>query len=54
MYIYVEITEQELKLDRIVDLVRSPSAGAVSTFIGTTRDNHDGRLKNDRARCLLS
>lgn len=36
---FVEVTEKCLNLDDITTLVSSPSAGAISLFIGTTRDN---------------
>jgi molybdopterin synthase catalytic subunit len=37
------VQEERLDLDAIVDQVRDPSAGAIATFIGTTRDHNRGR-----------
>jgi molybdopterin synthase catalytic subunit len=39
----VEVTAQALSLERYTDLVTRPAAGAVSAFIGTTRDNFAGK-----------
>ncbi|KAJ8304702.1 hypothetical protein KUTeg_018285 [Tegillarca granosa] len=36
---HVEITESVLDVKHVSDLVTSPSCGAISVFIGTTRDN---------------
>eukprot|EP00775_Hariotina_reticulata_P005243 gene5243-5478_t len=40
---YVEITEQTLDLSKYVQKVTSPTAGAISTFIGTTRNSFQGK-----------
>ncbi|XP_071167209.1 molybdopterin synthase catalytic subunit-like [Mytilus edulis] len=40
---HVEIRENKLDLEKITSTVTSPSCGAVSVFIGTTRDNFDGK-----------
>lgn len=40
---FVEVVHAPLDAQRAVDLVTHASAGAVSTFIGTTRDNFDGK-----------
>lgn len=40
---YVEITDQPLDLMKLVQLVTEPTAGAISTFIGTTRNNFDNK-----------
>jgi len=40
---YVEVTEQTLDLNKYVQKVTSPAAGAISTFIGTTRNNFQGK-----------
>jgi molybdopterin synthase catalytic subunit len=37
------ITEQPIQLDRLIDAVRDPSAGAIATFLGTTRVSNRGR-----------
>jgi molybdopterin synthase catalytic subunit len=40
---YVEVTEQQLSLDKYVQQVTRPEAGAISTFIGITRNNFQGK-----------
>ncbi|KAK3766002.1 hypothetical protein RRG08_002245 [Elysia crispata] len=40
---FVDVVEEKLKVDEIIDSVSSPSCGAVSVFVGTTRDNFDGK-----------
>jgi len=40
---FVEVTEQPLDLMQLTQLVTHPTAGAISTFIGTTRNNFDGK-----------
>lgn len=40
---YVEVTEDQISTDQTTKLVSSPSCGAISVFIGTTRDNFDGK-----------
>lgn len=40
---HVHLTHEPLDLAACVAAVASPRAGATSTFIGTTRDNFDGR-----------
>jgi molybdopterin synthase catalytic subunit len=37
------VTEQPLNLQELVDSVTDPEAGAIATFIGTTRNNNEGR-----------
>jgi molybdopterin synthase catalytic subunit len=39
----VEITEQPLDLLKLTQRVTDPAAGAISTFIGTTRNNFDNK-----------
>lgn len=39
---FVKLVETRLSVDEITDLVKSPKCGAVSVFVGTTRDNCDG------------
>ncbi|CAI5525354.1 unnamed protein product [Closterium sp. Naga37s-1] len=41
---YVELTEERLAVDKYVDLVRDPGAGAISTFLGTTRDSFEDKI----------
>ena len=38
-----EIVEQPIELDRLIHAVGRPDAGAIATFLGTTRDNNAGR-----------
>ncbi|XP_044729373.1 molybdopterin synthase catalytic subunit [Chrysoperla carnea] len=40
---HLKLTYNKLAVDDIVELVSSPSCGAVSMFCGTTRDNFDGK-----------
>ncbi|XP_053304042.1 molybdopterin synthase catalytic subunit-like [Spea bombifrons] len=40
---FVKITPDKLSTDEISQLVVSPDCGAVSIFIGTTRNNFDGK-----------
>ncbi|XP_057655828.1 molybdopterin synthase catalytic subunit [Diorhabda carinulata] len=40
---YLKITSEKLNSDLITNLVSSNSCGAISLFIGTTRDNFEGR-----------
>ena len=40
---HVEITPDPLSLDALVARVHSPSAGAIVTFVGTTRDVFEGK-----------
>lgn len=37
------VTDKPLHLQELVDFVTDPEAGAVATFIGTTRNNNEGR-----------
>ncbi len=37
------LTDKPIDLNELVTYVGDPGAGAVSTFIGTTRDNNEGR-----------
>lgn len=39
----LELTHNKLDLNKINDLVAHESCGAISFFIGTTRDNFDGK-----------
>jgi molybdopterin synthase catalytic subunit len=40
---FVEITEQPLDLLKLTQRVTQPAAGAISTFIGTTRNNFNNK-----------
>ncbi len=37
------VTDQPLNLQELVDFVTDAEAGAITTFIGTTRNNNEGR-----------
>jgi molybdopterin synthase catalytic subunit len=37
------VTEQPINLQELVRSVTDPEAGAIATFIGTTRNNNEGR-----------
>ena len=39
----IRITRTHIPLDRLVRAVRDPAAGAVVTFLGTTRNQNEGR-----------
>jgi len=38
-----QVTREPLDLGELVKFVTDPSAGAIATFIGTTRNNNEGR-----------
>lgn len=40
---FIEILSHSLSVDRAVKLVTSPTSGAISLFIGTTRNNFNGK-----------
>ncbi|EFP03102.1 hypothetical protein CRE_28444 [Caenorhabditis remanei] len=40
---HIKLTDEELKVNVVDQLVSHPSCGAISTFNGVTRDNHAGR-----------
>ena len=37
------VTDKPIDLQELVDYVSDPEAGAIATFIGTTRNNNEGR-----------
>jgi molybdopterin synthase catalytic subunit len=37
------VTEKPLDLQELVNFVTDPHAGAITTFVGTTRNNNEGR-----------
>jgi molybdopterin synthase catalytic subunit len=37
------VTDKPINLQELVDFVSDPEAGAIATFIGTTRNNNEGR-----------
>lgn len=40
---YVAVTDQPLDISKYTQLVTDPGAGAISSFIGTTRNNFQGK-----------
>lgn len=40
---YLKLTEEKLDINSINDLVADESCGAISLFVGTTRDNFEGK-----------
>ena len=40
---FVEVTPKKLSVDEVTDLVSDERCGAVSMFIGTTRNNFEGK-----------
>jgi hypothetical protein len=40
---FVEVTDQPLDIARYTQMVTDPAAGAISSFIGTTRNNFHGK-----------
>jgi len=38
-----KVIDKPIQLQELVDYVRDPQAGAIATFIGTTRNNNEGR-----------
>lgn len=41
---HVAVFDGPIDMNRLVTKVGSPSAGAIATFLGVTRDNFDGRV----------
>ena len=39
----VKLQQEELSVGHIIGLVTAPNCGAISSFIGTTRDNFDNK-----------
>ncbi|CAL1531861.1 unnamed protein product [Lymnaea stagnalis] len=40
---FVDVVEDKLKVEDITNMVSSETCGAISMFVGTTRDNFDGK-----------
>ncbi|RDA92673.1 hypothetical protein CP533_3717 [Ophiocordyceps camponoti-saundersi (nom. inval.)] len=40
---HVSLTKENLSVEAVMDRVRSPEAGAIVLFVGTTRDNFAGK-----------
>lgn len=43
---FLELTKDKLDLNKISDLVSHESCGAISFFVGTTRDNFEDKKVN--------
>jgi molybdopterin synthase catalytic subunit len=41
--ILCKLTEQPINIQELIDFVADPGAGAMTTFVGTTRNTNDGR-----------
>lgn len=50
---HLKLTEDKLSVEAISELVGDSSCGAISVFIGTTRDNFEGK-KVSLLYCLFS
>jgi molybdopterin synthase catalytic subunit len=46
---FVKVVSSKLSIEEISNIVSSPSCGAVSLFVGTTRDN----FENKQVKILL-
>jgi molybdopterin synthase catalytic subunit len=44
---HVAVFDGPIDMNRLVTKVGSPSAGAIATFLGVTRDNFDGMAIHD-------
>jgi molybdopterin synthase catalytic subunit len=40
---YIKVTRESINAISLVEAVRDPAAGAVTLFLGTTRNHHEGR-----------
>jgi molybdopterin synthase catalytic subunit len=40
---YVQVAEEKLSTEGLTSMVASTKAGAISTFLGVTRDHHAGK-----------
>ena len=40
----LRLIEESIETTNVIDAVRDPSAGAISTFIGTTRDHFESKF----------
>lgn len=43
---FIELTQQKLDINKISELVTDECCGAVSLFVGTTRDNFEEKKVN--------
>lgn len=39
----VKLQQEELNIEEVISLVTAPNCGAISTFIGVTRDNFNNK-----------
>ena len=47
-----EITDSPIRIDALTEAVSDSTAGAIATFIGTTRDHNRGRIALRMLRVL--
>lgn len=40
---HLKLTNDKLSVDEVMEIVKSPKCGAVSLFVGTTRDNFEDK-----------
>lgn len=40
---YLKLTPEKLSVDEVMECIKSPTSGAISVFVGTTRDNFEGK-----------
>ena len=40
---FVHLTQEKISIEAVAESVASPKCGATSLFVGTTRDNFDGK-----------
>jgi hypothetical protein len=50
---FVALSDTSISLEATVDSVRHSSYGAVTSFIGTTRDNFEGKCLSTVSRCSI-
>lgn len=43
---FIEIVHCKIDVENVVELVKTPECGAVSVFMGTTRNNFNGKEVN--------
>lgn len=51
---FIHLTEDKLDINAISDRVTDESCGAISLFVGTTRDNFDDKKVGRRTMLFLS
>lgn len=40
---FIKIIHEKLSVEEVTELVTAPNCGAISLFVGTTRDNFEGK-----------